>query len=596
MVFDSVYGNPAINFDEQIVGAYPQNVINFNGMGAVKSNSLDYYSSRTPTVQEVILTNDIFEEVSECDTHFAATTGNPEDPVFASWNGKYWIHDPRFLLQENTVENPLPDGGGALVEATKGNYQTEMSVSCSAAPRTFVNEGGCRQSFHENLCSSNKVADVKVELSYANLKKIYDVTGGRNITGTRYLYAIDNLRLNGKNPSPCMPLSTSRWVKGVCDGSGPPIEEQTREAMVTHLSNSNDNNRYMRDILMPSRGMVCNGSDLAKRGIEIMVDGDCWKNVHPQHLQVYDMTYWTERATHPGNMVSDREPIKEIAWNDSFTLFYPRSSHGMDRWEEHERHFDNIGRLGDSVAINTFPETLLTFEVAKAFDALNLVRGSSSVVCGTPGEVQNNLFLGGDTERGGFDAVTRHNRTTPEPTFARQRNQVWTTIALESADQLRQRMAWALSQILVVSPDTLEETSTTEAVLSYYDIFVRHAFGNYRDILLEVSYSPMMAEMLTYIDSKSTSYQWEASEGTKLEFPDENMAREIMQLFTTGLYKMRRDGNLILDESGNPVRVYRNDDIEEYSRMWTGFRRQAPRGNVEGFSNRIDPMFIEPAW
>ena len=80
-------------------------------------------------------------------------------------------------------------------------------------------------------------------------------------------------------------------------------------------------------------------------------------------------------------------------------------------------------------------------------------------------------------------------------------------IVLEVDDQLRQRVAWALSQIIVVTSNQIDENlGYSEIYLNFYDIFVRHAFGNYFDILKEVSYSPMMAEMLSFVDSKSTSF------------------------------------------------------------------------------------------
>jgi cullin-associated NEDD8-dissociated protein 1 len=77
-------------------------------------------------------------------------------------------------------------------------------------------------------------------------------------------------------------------------------------------------------------------------------------------------------------------------------------------------------------------------------------------------------------------------------------------VTLSAQDQLRQRMAWALSQILVVSPNQVNAYGLSEPYLNYYDIFVRNAFGNYRDVLKEVSHSPMMAEMLSFIESKSS--------------------------------------------------------------------------------------------
>jgi hypothetical protein len=77
-----------------------------------------------------------------------------------------------------------------------------------------------------------------------------------------------------------------------------------------------------------------------------------------------------------------------------------------------------------------------------------------------------------------------------------QKKNLWNSIALWSDDQLRQRMAWALSQILVVTPNQINNQEITEAYANYYDIFVRNAFGNY----------PMMAEMLSFLESKSSAY------------------------------------------------------------------------------------------
>ena len=71
------------------------------------------------------------------------------------------------------------------------------------------------------------------------------------------------------------------------------------------------------------------------------------------------------------------------------------------------------------------------------------------------------------------------------------KSMVWTMLALSAKDQLRQRMAWALSQIYVVSDEGLNKGTENEVWHTYYDIFVRHAFGNLRDILKEVSYSPI---------------------------------------------------------------------------------------------------------
>lgn len=104
-----------------------------------------------------------------------------------------------------------------------------------------------------------------------------------------------------------------------------------------------------------------------------------------------------------------------------------------------------------------------------------------------------------------------------------------------------------------------------------------------------------MAEMLTFLNSESTNYIWE-TEG-RVQYADENFAREVMQLFTTGLYSLGNDGRWLVDKSGNPIQTYTNDEITEFARLWTGFRQQPKRGNTEDWSkwkgNLLDPMMID---
>ena len=95
----------------------------------------------------------------------------------------------------------------------------------------------------------------------------------------------------------------------------------------------------------------------------------------------------------------------------------------------------------------------------------------------------------------------------------------WTTIALNANDQLRQRISWALSQIFVISESGLPGTHTEQSEVwhNFFDVFVRNSFGNFRDVLREISFSPMMAAYLTFLGNRGL-----VSSGT---FPDENYAR-----------------------------------------------------------------------
>ena len=179
------------------------------------------------------------------------------------------------------------------------------------------------------------------------------------------------------------------------------------------------------------------------------------------------------------------------------------------------------------------------------------------------------------------------------------REYVWYNIALHAPDQLCQRVAWALAQILVVAIEAVGiQGSYAEAFTNYYDIFVRNCFGNYQDVLKEISHSPIMAENLSFLQSKSAAYMWEIQ--NKISFADENFAREIMQLFSTGIVKLNLDGTPVRDENGKPLYAYTNDQIMAFAKLWTGFDYQAARGNVEetswGNRNHFDPMKIQSPW
>ena len=91
----------------------------------------------------------------------------------------------------------------------------------------------------------------------------------------------------------------------------------------------------------------------------------------------------------------------------------------------------------------------------------------------------------------------------------------------------------------------------------------------------EVSYSPLMAAYLTFLDNKAMAYSG--------SYPDENYAREIMQLFSVGLWKLHRNGTYVLDAQGSPLVTYTTDDVVTLSRAWTGFTRQAARTNLENY-------------
>ncbi|WP_261922576.1 DUF1800 family protein [Shewanella sp. NFH-SH190041] len=136
--------------------------------------------------------------------------------------------------------------------------------------------------------------------------------------------------------------------------------------------------------------------------------------------------------------------------------------------------------------------------------------------------------------------------------------------AISAEDQLRQRMAFALSEILVVSNATNDELADyPQAIASYQDILINHAFGNYRQLLQQVTYSPTMGFYLTYLGN----LKGDDETGRK---PDENYARELLQLFTLGVTLLNMDGSARLNAEGQPQETYGSSDIEGLARVFTG--------------------------
>ncbi|NOQ80328.1 MAG: DUF1800 family protein [Gammaproteobacteria bacterium] len=140
----------------------------------------------------------------------------------------------------------------------------------------------------------------------------------------------------------------------------------------------------------------------------------------------------------------------------------------------------------------------------------------------------------------------------------------WFENVLHAEDQLRQRVAYALSQIIVLSTAEQFFYKRAEALAYHYDILAKNAFGNYRDILLEVSKSPGMGLYLTFQGSKKYDPSTQRQ-------PDENYAREIMQLFSIGLAQINLDGSENKDVNGNSIPIYTQTDVEELSRVFTGW-------------------------
>jgi uncharacterized protein (DUF1800 family) len=133
--------------------------------------------------------------------------------------------------------------------------------------------------------------------------------------------------------------------------------------------------------------------------------------------------------------------------------------------------------------------------------------------------------------------------------------------ALSNPDQLRQRVAFALSQIMVVSSVEIYEAY---GLADYQNVLLNDALGNYRTLLQDVTLSPVMGHYLDMADSDQTN----PANGT---VPNQNYAREVLQLFSIGLLELNQDGTQQLDANGAPIPTFDGSTIEGFAAVFTGW-------------------------
>lgn len=136
-------------------------------------------------------------------------------------------------------------------------------------------------------------------------------------------------------------------------------------------------------------------------------------------------------------------------------------------------------------------------------------------------------------------------------------------IALYGRDQLRQRMAFALSEILVVSDRNNVVQDAHRGLPDYWDMLAANAFGTYRETLEDVTLHPIMGVYLSHLRNQKANPETGA-------YPDENFAREVMQLFTFGLVHRQQNGAVILGADNLPIPTYDNSVIKQMAKVFTG--------------------------
>jgi len=144
--------------------------------------------------------------------------------------------------------------------------------------------------------------------------------------------------------------------------------------------------------------------------------------------------------------------------------------------------------------------------------------------------------------------------------------------AIAGNDQLRQRVVYALTEMMVISSTDPAVANMPRGMANYYDVLGADAFGNFRQLLEDVTLNPMMGLFLSQLGN---------DKGDANRDPDENYAREVMQLFTIGLYQLNPDGTRKLDSTGQPIPTYSNNDVMGMAKVLTGFSWNIPGDKSE---------------
>ena len=429
------------------------------------------------------------------------------------YNGAYYRYDPRLVLLDNDVDSGMQSFPPASDDRVPMRTCPLISMS---APKTAFNEHTCVVS---HGCTPYAYSDDKFELNSTTLRAFF-------LSGNNFVYVIDSLPLPD-NVDPCK--DKTRWRSiGECAGRATTsLDTNTKAVIAAALRAPGDQNPFVRDVKLSNEDKgKCKG---AKAAI-IDVDGECWEHTHSDQLSVYDFTLWS--MAHGGNgLTAGFVPIKQVAWDGKTVLHFPKW-HDVGRWTQNANAAHTfikaaIGRLGDRVSMQDLPERLQSIGFARAI-GIEVTQADTQPgveICGSPGEVANDpthgqrMYFG--KER--FGQVAPYTQQEVLKNFrpheqSSRRQIVHTMTALANKDELRQRVAWELSKIFVVADfGSAVLADHAEVWTAYYDIFVRNAFGSFRDIMREVSFNPVMAKYLTFFRSSSFAFKGSA--------PDQNYGR-----------------------------------------------------------------------
>ena len=288
---DIVGGNPTVSLDSRFVDMGSMLQLDMSTLNSTELQEIDVESTYGSTL---LLTVEVTDPV--CDTfpdpilnleQDRAWFNHSDQPVFGlAPDGSYLLHDVRLLLDENTIENPLIDGGGAKVLASISTTNPDStSYICANAPQNIFNEEYCKLSTEENVCTVKyENAYDSLELTAENLVELFNVT-------QRYVYGIGGLNIYDDTidpMSPCVFRSVTRWIpiagtEAECNAaSSVSIDTTTRSQMAAWIYEGKDENTVLRDMIF--RGS-CHADDEGKIGFNVYVadEDQCFQNVHPDY-------------------------------------------------------------------------------------------------------------------------------------------------------------------------------------------------------------------------------------------------------------------------------------------------------------------------
>ena len=247
----------------------------------------------------------------------------------------------------------------------------------------------------------------------------------------------------------------------------------------------------------------------------------------------------------------------------------------------------NLSSGGQSAPIPTPPPPLASGTPSPADAGRFLSQSTFGASDALITQVQNegfNTFLNEQFATAATSQLAFVNSSGVNPPTNTQTLDAWWTTAITAPDQLRQRVAFALSEIMVVSINSAGLGNQPAGMSNYMDLLARDAFGNFRQLIEDVTLSPVMGQYLDMLHNDKAN----ASQGTH---PNENYAREVMQLFSIGLYRLNLDDSLTLSAQGLPIDTYNQDAVLGLAAVFTGWN-YAQTGTPVW--NGATPNYINP--